>query len=225
MYAPERKKAWATFLHHMANSFGTGLLNSARALSDLEPNVQSSWAKELQKRIDGNNELYYNNEKEKSNGVRRLMELNDMGVINLNNMNNENIARMKAIYGEEFVRNLMNTLGKQEFERLASTDMYKNWTPEQQKYYQQWSAARGTKWSAQTKNELAKMGIEVRIVEEAVNKAILENKMTQAQADVIKELVGEQLKAAQLSNKRQIQQMATESANTLAKILDAAIPG
>ena len=81
------------------------------------------------------------------------------------------------------------------------------------------------KWSTQTKNELAKMGIEVRIVEEAVNKAILENKMTRAQADVIKELVGEQLKAAQLSNKRQIQQMATESANTLAKILDAAIPG
>lgn len=247
MYAPERKKAWATFLHHMANSFGTGLLNSARALSDLEPNVQSSWAKELQKRIDGNNELYYNNEKEKSNSVRKLMELADMGVINLNNMNNENISRMKALYGEEFVRNLMNTLGKQEFEKLASTDMYKNWTPEQQKYYQQWSAMRGTapvnetllaiasgektfsdvarKWSTQTKNELAKMGIEVRIVEEAVNKAILENKMTQAQADVIKELVGEQLKAAELSNKRQIQQMATESANTLAKILDAAIPG
>ena len=247
MYAPERKKAWATFLHHMVNSLGTGLLNNARAMSDLEPNVQSSWAKELQKRIDGNNELYYENEKGKSNSVRRLMELNDMGVINLNNLNNENIARMKLLYGEEFVRNLMNTIGKQEFEKLASTDMYKNWTPEQQKYYQQWSAARGTapvnetllaiasgektfsdvarKWSAQTKNELAKMGIEVRIVEEAVNKAILENKMTQAQADVIKELVGEQLKAAELSNKRQIQQMATESANTLAKILDAAIPG
>ena len=141
----------------------------------------------------------------------------------------------------------MNTLGKQEFEKLASTDMYKNWTPEQRKYYQQWSAGRGTapvndtllaiasgdmtfsdvarKWSTQTKNELAKMGIEVHLVEEAVNKAILENKMTKAQADVIKELVGEQLKAAKISNNRQVQQMATESANTLAKILDSVIPG
>lgn len=247
MYAPERKKAWATFFHHMANSFGTGLLNNARAMSDLEPNVQSSWAKELQNRLEGNNKLYYDRERGKDESIQKLRELADASMIDLNNLNNENIARMKAIYGEEFVRNLMNTIGKQEFEKLASTDMYKNWTPEQRKYYQQWSAARGTapvnetllaiasgemtfsdvarKWSTQTKNELAKMGIEVRIVEEAVNKAILENKMTKAQADVIKELVGEQLKAAKISNNRQIQQMATESANTLAKILDSVIPG
>ena len=42
--------------------------------------------------------------------------------------------------------------------------------------------------------------------------------------DVIKELVGEQLRNAKLTNDRQIQAMVSDSADSLAKVIDAIVP-
>ena len=53
----------------------------------------------------------------------------------------------------------------------------------------------------------------------------LQNRMTQAQVDVIRELVAEQLQAAKLGNAQKIQQMATSSVDSISKIIEALIPG
>ena len=49
--------------------------------------------------------------------------------------------------------------------------------------------------------------------------------MTQAQVDVIKELVTEQLRAARLSNDVMVKDMITSSVDSVAKLVDAVMPG
>jgi hypothetical protein len=80
------------------------------------------------------------------------------------------------------------------------------------------------KWNTQTRLSLAEQGLDIQRLEKVVEDAALKNKMSKAQADVIKELVGEQLRAAKLGNNAKALEMATTSVDSLSKIIDAVVP-
>lgn len=240
---PERLKAWGEFIYRLMNSISTNDMNLSSDLSGNGRPYQSIQQKDMESRLQGNNEMYYKNEMAKNDNIRKFVELADAGIINLNTLSNEQIATLGALIGKERVQQLISIAGKQEVQYIAATQMYKNWDKNQRDIYTKWLVTEGSGPANETflsyangelsasdlakryRMQLAKGGLEIKAVEEAVRKAGLENRMTQAQVDVIKELVTEQLKAAKLTNNQRIQEMATSSVDTFAKLIDAVLPG
>ena len=240
---PERLKAWGEFIYRLMNSISTNDMNLSSDLSGNGRPYQSIQQKDMESRLQGNNEMYYKNEMTKNDNIRKFVELADAGIINLNTLSNEQIATLGALIGKERVQQLISIAGKQEVQYMAATQMYKNWDKNQRDIYTKWLVTEGSGPANETflsyangelsasdlakryRMQLAKGGLEIKAVEEAVRKAGLENRMTQAQVDVIKELVAEQLKAAELTNNQRIQEMATSSVDTFAKLIDAVLPG
>ena len=240
---PERLKAWGEFIYRLMNSISTNDMNLSSDLSGNGRPYQSIQQKDMESRLQGNNEMYYKNEMAKNDNIRKFVELADAGIINLNTLSNEQIATLGALIGKERVQQLISIAGKQEVQYMAATQMYKNWDKNQRDIYTKWLVTEGSGPANETflsyangelsasdlakryRMQLAKGGLEIKAVEEAVRKAGLENRMNQAQVDVIKELVAEQLKAAKLTNNQRIQEMATSSVDTFAKLIDAVLPG
>lgn len=209
----ERLGAWMEFLHRLSNSAITDLNNLNSDMAGEGRPYQSLHSQDMAQRLKSNNEMYYANEEGKNVDIR----------------------------------NLVKQLNQQNLDRVLSTDMYKNWSPDQRQAYMAWAATKGAgpstelllaiasgkttadsvarKWNTRTKQELAKNSVELEALETAVKKALLDNRITEAQADVVRELVAEQLRSAKLTNNRQIQQMATSSVDSIAKIIDSIIPG
>ena len=240
---PERLKAWGEFIYRLMNSISTNDMNLSSDLSGNGRPYQSIQQKDMESRLQGNNEMYYKNEMAKNDNIRKFVELADAGIINLNTLSNEQIATLGALIGKERVQQLISIAGKQEVQYMAATQMYKNWDKNQRDIYTKWLVTEGSGPANETflsyangelsasdlakryRMQLAQGGLEIKAIEEAVRKAGLENRMTQAQVDVIKELVAEQLKAAKLTNNQRIQEMATSSVDTFAKLIDAVLPG
>ena len=240
----ERKRAWAELLGRSLNSFATANINSANDVLG-QANVQSLHQQDLEDRIKGNNELYYKNELAKNENIRNLTKLSDEELAKIVGNSNNNVALLTYLIGEKRVNNIMDILGKQELEQSAAQAMAK-WTPEQKNAYYTWTALVNDRdindklaglisgktsidyyanlWKKQTNIKLAKDSAELQALEKAIEAAGLQNKLTNAQVDVIRELVAEQLQAAKLSNAQTIQQMATSSVDSLAKVIDAIIP-
>ena len=240
----ERKRAWAELLGRSLNSFATANINSANDVLG-QANVQSLHQQDLEDRIKSNNELYYKNELAKNENIRNLTKLSDEELAKIVGNSNNNVALLTYLIGEKRVNNIMDILGKQELEQSAAQAMAK-WTPEQKNAYYTWTALVNDRdindklaglisgktsmdyyanlWKKQTNIKLAKDSAELQALEKAIEAAGLQNKLTTAQVDVIRELVAEQLQAAKLSNAQTIQQMATSSVDSLAKVIDAIIP-
>lgn len=242
----DRAKAWAQFLYHLLNTASTNDMNMASDLAGGGRPYTSSWQTEIANRQKGNNELYYKNEEAKNDTVRKLMQLADAGMINLNNLTNEQMATFIGAIGKEKASQIINTLKKQELDKFMAMDYWNNWTDDQRNALSAWFAQSGqgpqtesmialasgkvkakdfaNKWNAQTRMALAEQGLDIQRLEKIVEDAALKNKMTKAQADVIKELVGEQLRAAKLGNNAKALEMATSSVDSLSKIIDAVVP-
>jgi len=231
----------------MANSIGTSALNYASDMAGEGRPYKSIQQQEQEDRAKANQAMYYKNEEAKNDNVRKLVQMADAGMINLNNLTNEQMAMLIGAVGREKASQLINKLGNTQIDKFLAMDFAKNWDDETKNAYRSWMAQQGAgpandlmialasgkttyqdvakKWNTQTKYELAKNSVEYNALENALKEARLKTKMTEAQADVIRELVAEQLRAAKLSNNRQIQALATDSVNSVAKILDAVIPG
>ena len=243
--APERKKAWGQFLYRMLDSITTNNLNYVSNVAGQGMPYKSVHQKDIEDRLSKNNEMYYKNEGDKNSNIRKLMAMADAGMIDLNNLTNEQIAMMSGLYGQETIKQLVSTLGKQKLAKQAAQDLA-SWPSDLRDIYLGWRGLEGAPvadkqlmallagetsskelgniWRTETKLELSKMGINVQQLEQAVEQARINNKMSRAQADVVKELVAEQLKAAQLSNAKITQSMVTESANAIANIISQFIP-
>ena len=243
----ERMKAWGSWLSMLGQGAAAMVGNNILMNAGQAPSIKTLIGQELQNRLEGNNKLYYKNEESKNDNVRKLVQMADAGMINLNNLTNEQMAMLIGAVGREKASQLINKLGNTQIDKFLAMDFAKNWDDETKNAYRSWMAQQGAgpandlmialasgkttyqdvakKWNTQTKYELAKNSVEYNALENALKEARLKTKMTEAQADVIRELVAEQLRAARLSNNRQIQALATDSVNSVAKILDAVMPG
>lgn len=251
----DRAKAWAQYLTHLGSGLGKGALDFLANAASWAVSGQlvgdkftgpSTWDKELNKRVEGNNELYYKNEEAKNDVVRKLMSLADSGMIDLNNLTNEQMATFIGTIGEANATQIINTIRKQELDKFMALDYWKNWDEDQRNALSAWFAQSGqgpqtdsmialasgkvkpkdyaNKWNAETRLALAQQGLDLQRIEEAIEDATLKNKMTRAQADVIKELVGEQLRSAKLGNNAKAVEIATSSVDSLAKVINAVVP-
>lgn len=242
----ERAKAWAQFLYHMLNTASTNDMNLASDLAGQGRPHQSSWQNEINRRIENNNKLYYDNETAKNSNVRRLVQLADEGVLKLTDLTNQEVALFISAMGKEKAMQLLTSVGKQQIEKYLTMDWAKNWTPAMKNAYVSWAGSRGAgpanetfialasgqtsikdianKWNTETKYSLAKSAKTLEQLDEAIKANQLTNKMTQAQVDVVKELVTEQLRAARLSNDVMVKDMITSSVDSVAKLVDAAVP-
>lgn len=242
----ERVKAWAQFLYHTLNSISTNDRNLSSDLAGQGRPYKSSWETEIENRQKGNNEMFYKNEETKNDFIRKLVGMADSGMIDLNNLTNEQMARFIGIVGEKKATQIIDTIRKQELDKFMALDYWRNWDEDQRNALSAWFAQSGqgpqtdsmialasgkaspkdfaNKWKTETRLAIAEKATTLQHLEKEVDRIALENKLTGAQADVIKELVGEQLRAAKLTNDRQIQAMVTESASSLAKIIDAVVP-
>ena len=242
----ERVKAWAQFLYHTLNSISTNDRNLSSDLAGQGRPYKSSWETEIENRQKGNNEMFYKNEETKNDFIRKLVGMADSGMIDLNNLTNEQMARFIGIVGEKKATQIIDTIRKQELDKFMALDYWKNWDEDQRNALSAWFAQSGqgpqtdsmialasgkaspkdfaNKWKTETRLAIAEKATTLQHLEKEVDRIALENKLTGAQADVIKELVGEQLRAAKLTNDRQIQAMVTESASSLAKVIDAVVP-
>ena len=242
----ERAKAWAQFLYHLLNTVSTNDMNHASNLAGEGRPYTSSWQTEIDNRMKGNNELYYKNEEAKNDAVRKLVQLADAGMIDLNNLTNEQMATFIGAIGKEKASQIINTLKKQELDKFMAMEYWNGWTDDQRNALSAWFAQSGqgpqtdsmialasgkvkakdfaNKWNTQTRLSLAEQGLDIQRLEKVVEDAALKNKMSKAQADVIKELVGEQLRAAKLGNNAKALEMATSSVDSLSKIIDAVVP-
>jgi hypothetical protein len=240
----ERQKAWTEFLTRGINSFATAGINSANDVLG-KGDEKSLHQQDLEDRIKYNNELYYDNEKLKSENVRNLAKLSDEELAKIVGNSNSNTALLTYLIGQKRVNNIMDILDKQVIEQAASEAMA-NWTPEQKSAYYTWTALVNNRdindklaglisgktslnyfanlWKKKTNIQLAKDSEELIALEKAIEASGLQNKMTEAQVDVIRELVAEQLQSAKLGNAQKIQEMATSSVDSLAKIIDAIVP-
>ena len=246
MTRPERAKAWAQFLYHTLNSISANDRNLSSDLAGQGRPYKSSWETEIENRQKGNNEMYYKNEEAKNDFIRKLVGMADSGMIDLNNLTNEQMARFIGLVGEKKATQIIDTIRKQELDKFMALDYWKNWDEDQRNALSAWFAQSGqgpqtdsmialasgkaspkdfaNKWKTETRLAIAEKATTLQHLEREVDRIALENKLTKAQADVIKELVGEQLRAAKLTNDRQIQAMVTDSASSLAKIIDAVVP-
>lgn len=242
----ERAKAWAQFLYHTLSSLSANDRNLASDIAGEGRPYKSSWQTEIENRQKGNNELYYKNEEAKNDTVRKLMQLADAGMIDLNNLTNEQMATFIGAIGKEKASQIINTLKKQELDKFMAMEYWNSWTDDQRNALSAWFAQSGqgpqtdsmialasgkvkakdfaNKWNTQTRMALAEQGLDIQRLEKIVEDAALKNKMTQAQADVIKELVGEQLRSAKLGNNAKMAEIATSSVDSLSKIIDAVVP-
>ena len=242
----ERAKAWAQFLYHTLSSIETNDRNLASDIAGQGRPYKSSWQTEIENRQKGNNELYYDNEKAKSANIRSLESLADRGIININDLTNEQVALFIAGMGKEKAMKLLTSVGQQQINKYLAEDWAKNWSPEVRNAYISWASSTGAlnandtlialasgqvspkdianKWATETSLDISKRKTDLDAINEAIKSNKLANKMTEAQVAVIKELVAEQLKAAQLSNADKIRQMATSSVDSIAKIIDAIVP-
>lgn len=242
----DRAKAWLQFLYHTLNSIITNDTNLSSDLAGQGRPYKSSWQTELENRQKSNNELYYKNEEAKNDVVRKLMSMADSGMIDLNNLTNEQMATFIGTVGKENATQIINTIRKQELDKFMALDYWKNWDEDQRNALSAWFAQSGqgpqtesmialasgkvkpkdyaNKWNAETRLALAQQGLDLQRIEKAIEDATLKNKMTRAQAEVIKELVGEQLKAAKLGNNAKAVEIATSSVDSLSKIIDAVVP-
>lgn len=243
----ERAAAWGELLHRMANSIGTSALNYASDMAGEGRPYKSIQQQEQEDRAKANQQMYYKNEEAKNDNVRKLVQMADAGMINLNNLTNEQMAMLIGAVGREKASQLINKLGNTQIDKFLAMDFNQNWSKEARDAYRMWLAQSGVgpanelmvklasgensyrdvarKWDTETKYELAKNAINVDALNNALEKARLETKMTAAQADVIKELVAEQLISAKLSNKREAEALATKAIDSLAGIISAVIPG
>lgn len=251
----DRAKAWAQYLTHLGSGLGKGALDFLANAASWAVSGQlvgdkftgpSTWDKELNKRVEGNNELYYKNEEARNDVVRKLMSMADSGMIDLNNLTNEQMATFIGTIGKENASQIINTIRKQELDKFMALDYWKNWDEDQRNALSAWFAQSGqgpqtesmialasgkvkpkdyaNKWNAETRLALAQQGLDLQRIEKAIEEATLKNKMTRAQAEVIKELVGEQLRAAKLGNNAKAVEIATSSVDSLSKIIDAVVP-
>lgn len=242
----ERSKAYAQLLYQLLNSISTNDMNLASDLAGQGRPYQSSWQNEINRRIENNSKLYYDNETAKNSNVRRLVQLADDGVIKLTDLTNQEVALFISAMGKEKAMQLLTSVGKQQIEKYLAMDWAKNWTPAMKNAYVSWAGSRGAgpanetfialasgqtsikdianKWNTETKYSLAKSAKTLDQLDEAIKANQLTNKMTQAQVDVVKELVTEQLRAARLSNDVMVKDMITSSVDSVAKLVDAAVP-
>lgn len=242
----ERSKAYAQLLYQLVNSMGTSSLNAASDFAGEGRPHQSSWQNEINRRVENNSKLYYDNETAKNSNVRRLVQLADEGVLKLTDLTNQEVALFISAMGKEKAMQLLTSVGKQQIEKYLAMDWAKNWTPTMKNAYVSWAGSRGAgpanetfialasgqtsikdianKWNTETKYSLAKSAKTLDQLDEAIKANKLTNKMTQAQVDVVKELVTEQLRAARLSNDVMVKDMITSSVDSVAKLVDAAVP-
>ena len=242
----ERKQAWYGLIQRLANSAYVNAINNASDFAGEGRPLQSLHSQDMNQRLQSNNELYYSNQKAKNDIVNKFIDMANAGLIDLNNLTNEQMARIIGTIGQEKASQIINTLKKQELDKFMSMDYWQNWTDDQKNALSAWFAQSGqgpqtdsmialasgkasprdfaNKWKTETRLALAEKTSTLQRLEEEVEKVALENKLTSAQADVIKELVGEQLRNAKLTNDRQIQAMVSDSADSLAKVIDAIVP-
>ena len=242
----DRAKAWAQFLYRLGDSAFTNAVNNASDFAGEGRPLKSLHSQEMNQRMASNNQLYYKNEEAKNDTVRKLMQLADAGMIDLNNLTNEQMATFIGAIGKEKASQIINTLKKQELDKFMAMEYWNGWTDDQRNALSAWFAQSGqgpqtdsmialasgkvkakdfaNKWNTQTRLSLAEQGLDIQRLEKVVEDAALKNKMSKAQADVIKELVGEQLRAAKLGNNAKALEMATSSVDSLSKIIDAVVP-
>ena len=242
----DRAKAWAQFLYRLGDSTFTNAVNNASDFAGEGRPLKSLHSQEMNQRMASNNQLYYKNEEAKNDTVRKLMQLADAGMIDLNNLTNEQMATFIGAIGKEKASQIINTLKKQELDKFMAMEYWNGWTDDQRNALSAWFAQSGqgpqtdsmialasgkvkakdfaNKWNTQTRLSLAEQGLDIQRLEKVVEDAALKNKMSKAQADVIKELVGEQLRAAKLGNNAKALEMATSSVDSLSKIIDAVVP-
>lgn len=242
----DRAKAWAQFLYRLGDSAFTNAVNNASDFAGEGRPLKSLHSQEMNQRMASNNQLYYKNEEAKNDTVRKLMQLADAGMIDLNNLTNEQMATFIGAIGKEKASQIINTLKKQELDKFMAMEYWNGWTDDQRNALSAWFAQSGqgpqtdsmialasgkvkakdfaNKWNTQTRLSLAEQGLDIQRLEKIVEDAALKNKMSKAQADVIKELVGEQLRAAKLGNNAKALEMATTSVDSLSKIIDAVVP-
>lgn len=242
----DRAKAWAQFLYRLGDSAFTNAVNNASDFAGEGRPLKSLHSQEMNQRMASNNQLYYKNEEAKNDTVRKLMQLADAGMIDLNNLTNEQMATFIGAIGKEKASQIINTLKKQELDKFMAMEYWNGWTDDQRNALSAWFAQSGqgpqtdsmialasgkvkakdfaNKWNTQTRLSLAEQGLDIQRLEKVVEDAALKNKMSKAQADVIKELVGEQLRAAKLGNNAKALEMATTSVDSLSKIIDAVVP-
>jgi hypothetical protein len=242
----DRAKAWAQFLYRLGDSAYTNAVNNASDFAGEGRPLKSLHSQEMNQRMASNNQLYYKNEEAKNDTVRKLMQLADAGMIDLNNLTNEQMATFIGAIGKEKASQIINTLKKQELDKFMAMEYWNGWTDDQRNALSAWFAQSGqgpqtdsmialasgkvkakdfaNKWNTQTRLSLAEQGLDIQRLEKVVEDAALKNKMSKAQADVIKELVGEQLRAAKLGNNAKALEMATTSVDSLSKIIDAVVP-
>lgn len=235
---PERMKAIGQWLTMLGQGAAAMIGNNILMNAGQAPSIKTLMGQELQNRLEGNNKLYYKNEEAKSDSVRKLMELADAGMIDLNNLTNEQMAMFQSAVGKKNADMIMDKIYNQQLEREAAMD-FDNWPTEIKEKYGKWKATvpssavvdnrfmallsgdtsvrkLGNLWNTKTKLELGKDKATLDHLEKVVEAARIQNHMSQAQADVIKELVAEQLKAAKLSNARAKQEMATATVDAIA---------
>ena len=242
----ERAAAWSELLYRMVNSIGTGVLNSASSLADEGKTYKSIQQQDMEDRAKANQAMYYKNEEAKNDNVRKLIQLADTGMIDLNNITNEQIAMIIAAAGKEKGTQLINYIGQRAIDRFLANDYAKNWSDEEKNNFRQALALGGAgpandlmialasgkttyndvakKWKMETSLRLAKESKDLKMIDEALRANKLANRITEAQADSIRELVSEQLTAARLNNKRITQQMVTDTVGSILGVFSK-IPG
>lgn len=251
----ERRNAWAQYLTHLGSGLGKGAIDflanaaswaaSGQLIGD-KLTGQSTWDKEINNRLEGNNKLYYDNESQKNSNIRRLVQLADEGVIKLTDLTNQEVALFISSMGKERAMQLLTSVGKNQIEKYLAMDWAKNWSQDLKNAYVSWAGSRGSgpanetfialasgqtslkdvanKWNTETKYSLAKDSKVLDQLDEAIKANQLTNKMTQAQVDVVKELVAEQLRAARLDNNARVKDMVTSSVDSVAKLVGAVVP-
>lgn len=242
----ERLGALAQLIYYARDNLITKDNNDRAAFAGQGRPYTSKYDQFVENNIKGNADTYFKNEQDKNNLISRLAGLSDEEKAKLASRSNENLANLAYVFGKGYTDKLVDINASQELKKLAAEAMA-SWAPETRNQFNAWLQMFGegaqsesalalasgkysmddiaNLWKAKSNIEVSKMQNELQMVEQAVESAIKDNKIKGAQADVIKELVAEQLQAAKLANAQITQQMVTNSVDSVAKIIDAIVPG
>ena len=242
----ERLMALAQLIYFARDNLITKDKNDRAAFAGQGRPYKSKYDQFVESNIQGNADTYFKNEQEKNSLINRIAGMSDEEKAKMISRNNENLSMLTYLFGKDYTQKLVDINASQELKKLAAEAMA-SWAPETRNQFNAWLQMFGegaqsesalalasgkysmddiaNLWRAKSNIEVSKMQKELQMVEQAVESAVKDNKIKGAQADVIKELVAEQLQAAKLSNAQITQQMVTNSVDSVAKIIDAIVPG
>lgn len=242
----ERLKALAQLIYFARDNLITKDNNDRAAFAGQGRPYKSKYEQFVENNIKGNADTYFKNEQEKNSLINKIAGMSDEEKAKMISRNNENLSMLTYLFGKDYTQKLVDINASQELKRLAAEAMA-SWAPETRNQFNAWLQMFGegaqsesalalasgkysmddiaNLWRAKSNIEVSRMQNELRMVEQAVESAVKDNRIKGAQADVIKELVAEQLQAAKLANAQITQQMVTNSVDSVAKIIDAIVPG